>query len=157
VGSAIVARAAGQWQIAIWITDAYRGASASGPGRDGGLLRGPAYTTIHLHSVGYRRRFAVIKMIAADCAIALARAARVTETTGCLSITVIVDDPRAIDDLACTEIAAPRSCRSIVLTHFVEMHCVYSLRLLRWRETETFSARASFRQIAMMIFRAGDT
>jgi hypothetical protein len=36
-------------------------------------------------------------MIAADCAIALARAARVTETTGCLSIIVIVDDAPARD------------------------------------------------------------
>lgn len=60
----------------------------------------------HLHFVGYRRRFAVIKMIAADCAIALARAACVTETVvyllpssltrGRYCVMTITDAPRLL-------------------------------------------------------------
>jgi len=74
-------------------------------------------------------------MIAADCTIMLARAARVTETTGCLSITVIVDDARARPPRALLTIShAPRLPRrgpAISIRPVHAFNCAFRRNALR--------------------------
>lgn len=61
------------------------------------LLRTRCLHDNHLYFVAHRRRFAVIKMIAADYTIALARAARLVHLASSKSIVALSIPPPSID------------------------------------------------------------
>lgn len=61
------------------------------------LLRTRSLHDNHLYFVAHRRRFAVIKMIAADYTIALARAARLVHLASSKSIVALSSAPPSID------------------------------------------------------------
>lgn len=61
------------------------------------LLRTRCLHDNHLYFVAHRRRFAVIKMIAADYTIALARAARLVHLASSKSIVALSSAPPSID------------------------------------------------------------